>query len=278
VTADSALLELRVAGVNRAKNHRIRIGIATGLANATMIADAAFGPVERKPLNVPDDDRRMERPPMTAPLHRYVSLFAKSGGVTVHSDGLAEYEVSADGIVWVTLVRAVGQLSRNDLAERPGHAGWPEPTPKAQSLGAFTARLAVQVHGANSAATLHLIDRESDRFLHPLRGTTLRLSTARLAVAGGIELSGTALSPSAIKESESGRAMVLRCVNLSDREQAGTWMLPVPIESAQLARLDESVVQGLDAREDDGRSVIAFTAGPRAVVTILATPRVSSRA
>ena len=273
VVADSPLLELRVRGVNRARNHRLRIGIATGVAGATVIADAAFGPVERKPLVLHDDDRRMETAPPTAPLHRYVSLYSKTGGVTIHSDGLAEYEVDADGIVWVTLLRAVGQLSRNDIAERPGHAGWPEPTPKAQSLGPFTARLAMHVHGPMSPATLHAVDRESDRFLHPLRGFTIRSSIAEARLPGGIELAGTALSPSAIKESESGRAIVLRCVNLSEREQQGTWTLPVPIESAQLARLDETPMQGLDAHDVDGRTVIGFTAAPRAVVTVLVTPK-----
>jgi alpha-mannosidase len=269
VTAESPLLELRVRGVNRGRNHRLRIGIATGVSSATVVADAAFGPVERMPQSIPDDDRRMETPPPTAPLHRYVSLFSKTGGVTIHSDGLAEYEVDAEGIVWVTLVRGVGQLSRNDIPERPGHAGWPAPTPKAQSRGPFAARLAVQVHGTNSAATLQAIDRESDRFLNPMRGFTLRSTDAELGVAGGIELAGSALSVSAIKESEDGRGVVLRCVNLSEREQPSVWTLPVAIESAHLARLDETAGQRIDHREQGAATLIDFVAGPRAVVTIV---------
>jgi alpha-mannosidase len=273
LTADSPLLELRVRGINRARDHRLRIGIATGIADATVVADAAFGPVERKPVSASDEDRRMETPPATAPLQRYVSLYSKAGGVTVHSDGLAEYEVDGQGIVWVTLVRAVGQLSRNDIPERPGHAGWPEPTPKAQSLGPFVARLAVQVHGPKLPATQAAVDRESDRFLNPVRGFTLRASASQVGSAGGIELSGTALSASAIKESEDGRAIVLRCVNLSDRPQAGTWTLWTAVDAAHLARLDETAAARLDPREQDGRTVIEFAALPRAVTTILVTPR-----
>jgi alpha-mannosidase len=275
VTADSPLLELRVRGANRARNHRLRIGIATGMPGATVVADAAFGPVERKTIAVTEEDRRMEAPPATAPFHRYVSLYSKSGGVTIHSDGLAEYEVDAEGIVWVTLVRAVGQLSRNDIPERPGHAGWPAPTPGAQSLGAFAARLAVHVHGARLPATLQEVHEESERFLNPLRGFTLRQSLSRLTTAGGIELSGTALAVSAIKESEDGRAIVLRCVNLSERPQAGTWTLRAPVEAAHLARLDETTSARLDHREQDGRTIVEFAALPRAVATILVTPRSS---
>jgi alpha-mannosidase len=214
----------------------------------------------------------MEMPPATAPLHRYVSLFAGTEGTTIHSDGLAEYEVDDEGVVWVTLVRAVGQLSRNDLPERPGHAGWPVETPGAQSIGRFEARLAVHLHGGSSAATLTAIERESDRFLRPLRGITLRSTDVAAGSAGGIELFGIALSASAIKESEDGRHIVLRCINLSDREQRGTWRLAAHVTAAHLARLDETPLDRLEVQFSDGSSAISFTAGPRAVVTILAEP------
>src|SRR5690606_10485667 len=97
-----------------------------------------------------------ELPPPTAPLHRYVSRHAPAGGATLYSDGLAEYEAGGDGSIAVTLVRAVGQLSRADLAERPGHAGWPAPTPDAQSLGGFCALFGLLLHGPPDAATISL--------------------------------------------------------------------------------------------------------------------------
>ena len=87
--------------------------------------------------------RRANARRATAPLHRYVSLFDGSRGCTVLSDGLAEYESRDDGSVAVTLVRSVGELSKSDLPERPGHAGWPVPTPQAQCRGPFAANLAV---------------------------------------------------------------------------------------------------------------------------------------
>ncbi|HET9425463.1 MAG TPA: glycosyl hydrolase-related protein [Gemmatimonadaceae bacterium] len=270
VTADSPLVEVFVSGENHSASHRLRIGLSTGITTPTVVADAAFGRVERAPLIVPDEDRRMETPPATAPLHRYVSLFSRSRGATIHSDGLAEYEASADGTAWVTLVRAVGELSRNDLPERPGHAGWPESTPAAQSHGPFEARLAIHLHGPSSVSVIDAVERESARFLTPLRGFTLRSAITDVERAGGIELSGTALSLSAIKESEDGRAIVLRCVNLSDRDQHGTWTLTAAVHEAHLARLDETELAPLNVATEEGRCTIAFTAGPRAIVTILA--------
>lgn len=271
VVADSPLIEVHVAGDNRSDDHRLRIGIATGIADSRVVADAMFGAVERKPIVVADDDLAMERPPLTAPLHRYVSVFGGSDGVTVHSDGLGEYEVDDAGVVWVTMVRSVGQLSRNDLPERPGHAGWPADTPAAQARGPFESRLAFQAHGAPGIATSTAIEHASSAFLHPLRGWTLRESVATPETVGGIELSGDALRVSAIKESEDGTAIVVRCVNMSDREQRGAWTLWSPVADARLARLDETGAEPLAVIRDAGRSRIAFVAGPRAVVTILAT-------
>jgi hypothetical protein len=269
LVADSPVARLEVRGVNRATNHRLRIGFATALAGASVIADAAFGPVERKPILASDEDLRMETPPPTAPLHRYVSVFSKIGGATVHSDGLAEYEVDGDGTVWVTLVRAVGDLSRNDLPERPGHAGWPEDVPAAQCLGPFEAAFALHLHGPSSAAVQQEIARESDRFLEPIRGFTLRSATTAVQSAGGIELAGPGLSASAIKESDDGRAIVLRCINLTDREQKGVWTLSAPIAEAFIARLDESTGERLAVSHDAGRSVIRFDAAARGIVTIV---------
>ena len=54
-----------------------------------------------------------------------------------------EYEWSNAKAVSVTLLRAVGELSRNDLPERPGHAAWPTHTPDAEEPGRHTIHLAV---------------------------------------------------------------------------------------------------------------------------------------
>ena len=248
-------------------NHRLRLGIATDIAGATVVADAAFGPFERVPIAITDEEAKMEHVPPTAPLHRYVSLFSPKSGATVFSDGLAEYEVDSSGVVWITLVRAVGELSRNDVAERPGHAGWPVDTPAAQSIGPFEARFALLLHGGRTPATVDDIEREAVNFLHPLRGFTVRSALHLPPAVVGPELSGTNLAFSAIKHSEDQQWLVLRCVNLGDREQVGRWTMPRPLSEAALARLDETRLTDLALGSD--ASFVEFTAAPRAVVTIL---------
>ena len=256
---------VRVTGENCARDHRLRIVFATGVRDPEVWADAAFGPVHRVPLDVLEADRAMEYPSATAPLHRYVSLFDGERGVTLFSDGLAEYEASSDGSLAVTLLRAVGELSRNNLPERPGHAGWPAPTPLAQCLGPFEASFALMLHGPRTAATIHAIEAAADDVLVPISGATLRSALALPPPTAGIELTGEGLAFGAAKESEDGSTLVLRCVNLTDAPVEGRWRLGWPAHDARLARLDETP---LDALGIDG-SDIGFTAPARGIVTIL---------
>jgi mannosylglycerate hydrolase len=263
VRADSPAARFHLAGVSSATDHRLRIGFATGLAGAEIWADAAFGPVHRAPPASRDD--AMEARLLTAPLHRYVSLFAGDRGVTLISDGLAEYEVDAEGTVWVTLVRSVGELSRNDIPERPGHAGWPAATPEAQCLGPFEATFAVLPHAERSSDVIDFIERAADDVLVPLVGVTHRNAVAPPDVVGGITLEGEGLAVSAIKVNESGDAVVLRCVNLLDEPVEGSWSLPRSLAEAWNARLDETPLDPIEVR---GKRV-EFIAPPRAIVTVL---------
>jgi mannosylglycerate hydrolase len=264
--AASPFLRLIVEGVSLAFDHRLRLVVRTGLVEAAVYADATFGPARRVPLRVPPEDARTEIPPATAPLHRYVSLFSDAGGATVVSDGLGEYEVTPAGDVAVTLVRGVGVLSRIDLPERPGHAGWPEETPWAQSPGPFEAALAYMPHdGARTAATIDAIERAADDVLLPLTGATLRSALELPAPTAGFELEGEGLAFSAAKDSDDGEWIVLRCVNLLDEPRAGAWRLGFAIREARRSRLDETPGEALEVSE--GR--VRFTAGAREIVTVL---------
>ncbi len=270
--AESPFLRMVVRGRNRAADHRLRLLVRTDVADGEIWADAAFGPVLREHLRVPPEDCLFEQPPPTAPLHRYVSLYGSDRGVTLFSDGLAEYEAAANGSVAVTLVRAVGQLSRADLPERMGHAGWPAATPLAQSRGRFGGLFGLMLHGARDEDTTGRVERTADDILLPLRGETLRSSLLPPpGQSGGATLAGMGLALSAIKPAEDPfwRA-ALRCVNLLDRPVEGRWTLGIPVAQARLARLDETPGELLDVTSTDaGTTELRFTAGSRAVVTVL---------
>lgn len=255
-----------VDGSWSAPNTRLRLWFDTGIEQGTVWADAAFGDVHRPGLLVPPSEQMQERVVTSAPLHRFVSLYGARAGATVFSDGLAEYEAFDHGRLALTLLRGVGELSRNDLPERPGHAGWPVATPDAQSLGPFEATGAIGWHGPRTADTVVQVQHMADDVLLPLEGSTWLSAIAPPLLPPEIVLRGDGLVVGAIKESDD-RAdpwTVLRCINVLDAPVPGSWDCS-GIHEARLARLDETALGVLPVVG----GVVSFEARPRGVVTIL---------
>ena len=263
--ANLPALRIRVEGENRARDHRLRLRFMTELADAATVADAAFYPVSRAQLKLSADDQQMEHVIASAPLHRWVARFSANAGATIFSDGLAEYESHDDGSTAVTLVRAVGALSRPDLPERPGNAGWPADTPAAQSLGPFAAEFAIALHGPDSPDVRDSIEQLADDVLLPIMGETLRSNLLEPREVGGIELSGDGLVFSSAKPAQREGWIALRCVNRRDASVRGTWRFGYTIAEAVRARLDETPEGTLNV---NGKSV-TFEAAPKEIVTVL---------
>lgn len=264
--AGERFARLDVRGMNTACDHRLRAVFATALPGDDAWADAAFTTVRRsRHASLPAPE---EHPVATAPLARHVTVEHGGDGVTILSDGLAEYEATPTGDVAVTLLRAVGELSREDLPERPGHAAWPMSTPQAQEQGPFEARFGVLISSGSSPSRAMAIEHAAEDFLLPLAGTTLRSALERYPDVAGLELEGDGLAFSCCKEREGGGGLVLRCVNLLDHPAAGRWRLAGGVGEAWLARLDETIGVPLDLLNGE----IAFEAPPRATVTIVASP------
>jgi mannosylglycerate hydrolase len=266
LNADSPLLHVLVRGRNTARDHRTRIRFHTGAVGGEVRADAALVPVLRR-RDVPDDTPvGPERPVATAPLHRYVSLVGEQPATLV-SDGLAEYEVRASGEVMVTLVRAVGALSRGTLPNRPGHAGWPAATPAAQCQGPFAARFALLFHRARATAVEVAIEAEraAEDALLPLVGGTWRWLSSIPPEIRGFELEGDGLVARAMLPRADG--IHLRCVNLTSEPANGVWLLPQgsQVEEAWLTRLDGTRLSRLTIE----KGAVRFEAPPHGAVTVL---------
>ena len=267
--AGSRAVRVLVRGDNRNSDHRLRLRVDTRLAESTTMADAAFFPVARSPLAVAAADEAMEHVVPTAPLHRWVARFAANAGVALVSDGLAEYESGSDGSILVTLVRAVGQLSRADMPERPGHAGWPAETPDAQCIGPYSACFALRMFCADSPEVREEIEHFAEDELVPLAGESLRSNLLPPRTRGGLTLEGAGLAFSAALPAERDSWIVLRCVNQRATAVSGVWHLGTEVLEAARARLDEKVLEPLEVLE----RAVHFTAGPHEIVTVLVRVR-----
>jgi alpha-mannosidase len=267
LTAGTDRIDVSICGDNAAGDHRLRwlLPLPGSLHLGHVIADAAFGPVRRdaNPRDVHEwpAEERID----SAPLHRWVSVTGEAYGLGVISDGLAEYELLPNGHLAITLVRAVGELSRRDLPERPGHAGWPAATPLAQSRGPFEANFSIIVLPQDADAALAQLEMAADDLLLPMSGDSWRGVATPLAEFSGLTLEGEGLVFSAAKRSEDGEWLVLRCQNQRATVMQGAWHLPRPATDVCLSQLDERPGVALSGTA----SRIHFEAPPFGIVTLL---------
>ncbi len=267
--ADSPVVRCILALDNRAPWHRLRARVPTGLADVAAVAGTAFGAVARPALRVPVAEYLRETPVATAPAHRFVAAAVGRRGLALLAPGFFEYEWTPGGDLLVTLLRAVGELSRADLPTRPGHAGWPTATPLAQCLGPTRVELAVVPIGAAEVARGDALPSLWEDVFLPIRGFWLRDAGDLAPAPVDVVLEGSGLVVSAVKPAQQGSPLVLRCYNATDRDQAGAWRFGDGIKSAHRVRADErdSVALVLEGR---GKTV-RFIAAPHEVVTILVT-------
>jgi alpha-mannosidase len=263
--AGAAHVTFRFGGENRRGDHRLRAAFPLGERARRVVADGPFGPVARRPsARRPRERGALEAAEPTAPCLRWVAVSGRRRALAVVTDGLPQYEASPDGTVRVTLLRAFGELSRADLPERPGHAGWPVPTPEAQCVGPFEGRIAVALVAPSDLDAADRLEALADAVLLPPVPFMRRATLHAPGAVAGPRLEGDGLVPSAAKPAADGRGVILRCWNARDEAVRGSWVVPWRVRRAAWCRLDETDVAALGVR--GGR--VAFEAGPRAVVTV----------
>jgi alpha-mannosidase len=268
--ADSPVLRCTIELDNGARDHRLRLRIPAGASGSAVAAGGPLGTVVRRRTEVEAGRYLNETPVRTAPAHRFVVAAGGENRLAVLAPGFFEYEHTADGHFLVTLLRAVGQLSRDDLATRPGHAGWPVPTPLAQCLGPDRLQLALcPVTTASQSGAAGLAEIWEDVFLPP-QAVWLRQAINLRVPELDISLHGEALVFSACKPAADGDGIILRCYNDAERPAAGRWRVTPAIREAYRVRADEGA--GTPVPLADGGQEIRFEARPRELVTFRVLP------
>lgn len=267
--ADSPIVRATLDIDNRNTYHRLRARVATGLGGGPAIAGAAFAAVERMPVTADPAAYPRETPVRTAPAHRFVAAARGGRGLAVLAPAFFEYEWTNQGDLLVTVLRAIGDLSRGDLPARPGHAGWPMAIPAAQCLGTTRIDLAlVPVTAADLERGDVVPQHWEDAFL-PLHGVWLRDAATLAPSPVNVTLEGTGLVFSAFKPAQIGSPLVLRCYNATGRKAAGAWRFANGVKTAHRVRADERDAVAL-VLEQRG-NVVRFVAEPHEIVSILVT-------
>jgi mannosylglycerate hydrolase len=267
--ADSPLVRVSLEIENRNLFHRLRARLPTGLVGAESVAGTAFGSVTRAAVVADPASYPRETPVSTAPAQRFAALARGARGLAVLAPAFFEYEPTARGDLVITLLRAIGDLSRGDLPSRPGHAAWPTAIPGAQCLGRTRIELAlVPVSAADVERGDALPAWWEDAFL-PVQGLWLRDAGALSLAPVDASLEGTGLVFSSAKPAQVGSPMVLRCYNATGRKVAGAWRFSSGVKTAHRVRADEREAVAL-VLEQRG-NVVRFVAEPHEIVSILVT-------
>ena len=263
----SRLVECSTTLVNTARDHRLRVLFPTGIETRKSIADSTFTLVERKHDPIDPTEYIYEHPPEVAPMQRFVAIKDRDTVFVLFADGLPEYGLSTDGSgsVALTLLRCVGTLAGDNLITRPGgKAGWHTDTPEAQCGGVHHFRYAFGLFTAREFREMTVINRCADEFHAPLRAITRTDSLSGMESDSLLGFSSGVVVPSTVKLGKTGKSVVARYWNPTNREIVNTVKPNFTVRKTSLTSLDES---GQEELRTDG-SIIS---GAKEIVTLLLT-------
>ncbi len=258
-------VDVRVRVDNRARDHRLRVMIPTGLKVDRSYAHTHFYVVERG-LKPPEGDGWVERPSTTHPQLHWVDVSDGERGVMVANRGLPEYEVRDEGgaVVYLTLLRSVGWLSRDDLKVRKGHAGPPLPTPGAQCLRTLEFEYSIIPHGGSWKRAFWM----AEEFTAPM----LAVCDERGCQFGSfslVEIEPKELVLTAVKLGEDKDWIIMRFYNISGAEVRGKLRFGFPVAEAWITDLNERPLKRLKVTEKMAKIIVQ----PHKIVTVGVRPR-----
>jgi len=250
VEAGRTSLELTADVDNRAQDHRLRLVVSTDIRTDHVHAEGHFD-VVRTPIDPPVGDGWFQAPQSTRPQRRYALAWDGERSVAVLNHGLREFEPirRSDGSLdlAVTLLRAFGWLSRDDLSSRPQGAGPPLPTPAGQVQGRHSYHLAiVPLPGQNPWSEL---TREVDLFAAPpeahvvggsdgvVHGTNDGRAPGRATSRSFLRLPDPLVLTAFTRTRDRG-SIVFRVHNPSPTPVTSEAVIGFPAQAAYLVRLD----------------------------------------
>lgn len=232
LTAGSRRVEFLTTVDNRAYDHRLRVLFPSGLHADHAASDVQFGAVER-PLQRPAGKGWAQPPQPTAPHQSWVDVSDGRAGLAVLSAGLHEHEIikEKEGLtIALTLLRAVGWLSRDDLRTRSAHAGPGYETPEAQCLGVHRFRYVLLTHAGRWPEAD--VSREALALRVPLRVLPATRHPGSLPAAHSfVRCDGVIVS--ALQAPDSGQGLLIRVYNPLPREETAVITTSLPLRGVQ---------------------------------------------
>ncbi len=270
--ADSRRVEFTTRVTNTAKDHRLRVVFVAPIYDIDRCDVMGHFHVLSRCLELPSGENWAQQPLPTHCTKGFVDISDGSVGLGVVVFGLPEYEVMSvdDGTaIAITLLRAVGWLSREDLlTRRAGNAGPKIPTPEAQCLGTYTFRYAVVPHSGTWADGR--LWHQAEEIRAPLRALELPIGRGE----GPSSSSLLSVSPeqvvlTALKKAERSDHLVVRLLNASPDPTTARVQFNIDVARAWLANLNEEQQSELAVADN----AVELEIGQWKLATLLIEPK-----
>ena len=234
--ADTEAIELEITVNNTAKDHRLRFGISTDIYSELCHAEGHWDILDRD-IELPKTEVPWFQVPQSSSFkRRAVWCEDETKGFAVTALGLPEYEArrGKSGLdIELTLLRAVGWLSRNDLKLRPQSAGPNIATPGAQCIGTYSASMSLLPYYG------HWEDARLMQHIEQFTVPPLVLETVIPVQNNGVISFSDDVVLSTLKKCEQRNTVIARLWNPYRSERAVHISLLFDVKSVFEVRLDE---------------------------------------
>jgi alpha-mannosidase len=212
---------------SHATDHRLRLRFPTGAPINEFDAATTFD-AARRTTKPPDDTGWVHPAPHTFPHQGWIA----ANGLVVGAPGLPEAEVTPEGDIMITLVRAVGSLAKLSLRTRPMPAAPDMPAPGAQCPGTIRATITIAKTPRDA--------RAAEIGLWGVFGDS--------APPSMLELDSERCELSACKPAEDGDGIIVRVLNPTDEPDQAHLRFGFAVDDVAPVRLDEQPVDQGDPR------------------------------
>lgn len=261
-------VDIRTAVDNRAKYHRLRVLFPTSVFSEYSWSSGAFS-VDRRPVDPPAEPNPHEIF-STHPEKDFCEVNDGKYGLTVANRGLNEYEVyheNGQSVIALTLLRCVGQISRQTLKTRAEPGGWNEKAPDAQCLGPSRFEYSLIPHeGDWQSSESYVGAHEFNVALRPLQvpeGVKGELPGERCFLC----FSRREFILSAFKKCEFDDTYLVRFFNSTGKTVSGGVTFGFEIKKVESAGLNEEAIEVLAHTGGD----VKIEAKPFEIITLKVT-------
>jgi len=261
-------IDVETSFENTVEDHRLRVLFPTGVRADRCTADSHFYAIERS-LAMPSGEGWVQKPVPTQPQLTWVDVADERRGLTIANKGLPEYEVgtepgTGERVLELTLLRAVGWLSRDDLLTRPYNAGPSLKTPGAQCKGSLTFEYSIIPHSGSWLSSGSY--KEARGFNVPMKAVqTGRHGGTLPSAMSFITVQPDSLIITAVKKAEEDQTLILRFHNITGEPVEGRVSLRRPLKAAWLTSLNEEPERRLTPDAEGG---LTLTVQPHEIVTL----------